>query len=83
MMDEVLPFISPCQPKRLKREECNVPIIFITAFQDAELRAQAMREGAVELLAKPFNHQPLLKLLRHTLRGERGGDGPARFAMAS
>src|SRR5580658_1546552 len=52
---------------RLKREECNVPSIFITAYDDAEIRAQAMREGAVEFLAKPFDHQLLLKMLRDTL----------------
>jgi FixJ family two-component response regulator len=52
---------------RLKEEECDVPIIFITAFDDAEIRAQAMKEGAVEFLAKPFDHQLLLKMLRGTL----------------
>jgi len=49
---------------RLKREECNVPIIFITAHGDARMRIQAMREGAVEFLAKPFDHQVLLKRVR-------------------
>jgi two-component system, LuxR family, response regulator FixJ len=52
---------------RLKKEECNIPIIFITAYDDAEIRAQAMKEGAVEFLAKPFDHQLLLKMLRDTL----------------
>ena len=52
---------------RLKRQECGVPIIFITAYDDAEIRAQAMKEGAVGLLAKPFDHLLLLKMLRHTL----------------
>ena len=52
---------------RLKQEECTVPIIFITAYEDAEVRAQAMKGGAVELLAKPFDHQLLLKILRGTL----------------
>jgi FixJ family two-component response regulator len=52
---------------RLKEEECNVPIIFITAFGDAKLRIQAMREGAVEFLAKPFDHQLLLKTVRAAL----------------
>jgi two-component system, LuxR family, response regulator FixJ len=42
---------------RLKQEGCNVPIIFITAYDNAEIRAQAMKEGAVEFLAKPFDHQ--------------------------
>jgi two-component system, LuxR family, response regulator FixJ len=68
---------------RLKQEECNVPIIFITAFDDAEIRAQAMTEGAVEFLAKPFDHQLLLKILRCTLDREKYGVGSPRFAIAS
>jgi two-component system response regulator FixJ len=68
---------------RLKQEECSVPIIFITAFDDAEMRAQAMKEGAVEFLAKPFDHRALLKMLRDTFEGETYGVRLARFAMAS
>jgi len=32
---------------RLKEDECNIPIIFITAHGDAGMRIRAMREGAV------------------------------------
>lgn len=53
----------------LRDQACNVPIIFITAYDDAEIRAQAMKEGAVEFLAKPLDHQQLLKMLRSTLDG--------------
>jgi FixJ family two-component response regulator len=52
---------------RLKEEEWNIPIIFITAHGDARMRIQAMREGAVEFLAKPFDHQLLLKTVRAAL----------------
>jgi len=52
---------------RLKDEECDIPIIFITAYGDARMRIQAMREGAVEFLAKPFDHQLLLKTVRTAL----------------
>jgi len=52
---------------RLKDEECDIPIIFITAYGDARMRIQAMREGAVELLAKPFDHHLLLKTVRAAL----------------
>ena len=52
---------------RLKDEGCNVPIIFITAHGDARMRIQAMRRGAVEFLAKPFDHQLLLKRVRAAL----------------
>jgi FixJ family two-component response regulator len=67
---------------RLKQEECNVPIIFMTACEDAELRAQAMNAGAVEFLAKPFDHQLLLKILRYTLDHETCGIGSPRFVIA-
>ena len=52
---------------KLKEEDCNVPIIFITAHGDARMRIQAMRRGAVEFLAKPFDHQLLLKRVRSAL----------------
>jgi FixJ family two-component response regulator len=52
---------------KLKEEECNVPIIFVTAHGDARMRIQAMRRGAVEFLAKPFDHQVLLKRVRAAL----------------
>ena len=52
---------------RLKEEECSVPIIFITAHGDARMRIRAMREGAVEFLAKPFDHHLLLKRVRAAL----------------
>jgi FixJ family two-component response regulator len=52
---------------RLKQEQCQVPIIFITAYDDAEIRAEALKEGAIEFLVKPFDHQLLLKMLRGIL----------------
>src|SRR5277367_3965919 len=52
---------------KLKEEECNVPIMFITAHGDARMRIQAMREGAVEFLTKPFDHHLLLKRVRAAL----------------
>jgi FixJ family two-component response regulator len=51
----------------LKDEQCDIPIIFITAYGDAKMRIQAMREGAVEFLEKPFDHQLLLKTVRAAL----------------
>ena len=52
---------------RLKDEQCDIPIIFVTAYGDAGMRIEAMREGAVEFLAKPFDHQLLLKAVRAAL----------------
>jgi FixJ family two-component response regulator len=58
---------------RLKQEERKVPIIFVTAFDDAEIRAQAMNEGAAGFLVKPFDHHLLLKMLRGIVDGETFG----------
>ena len=52
---------------RLKEEECDIPIIFITAYGDGRMRIRAMREGAVEFLAKPLDHQLLLRTVRAAL----------------
>ena len=49
---------------RLKADGCKIPIIFITAHGDARVRIQAMREGAVEFLMKPFDDQVLLSRVR-------------------
>jgi two-component system, LuxR family, response regulator FixJ len=68
---------------RLKQEGCTIPIIFITAYDDAEIRAQAMKEGAVEFLTKPFDHQLLLKMLRGYLDSATCRVGSSRFAIAS
>jgi len=52
---------------KLKEEDCDIRIIFITADGDAGTRIQAMRAGAVEFLTKPFDHQCLLKILQAAL----------------
>lgn len=68
IVDIRMPKMSGLQLQvRLKEEGCSVPIIFITAHGDARMRIRAMREGAVEFLAKPFNHQLLLRRIRTAL----------------
>jgi FixJ family two-component response regulator len=51
----------------LKAERCRIPIIFITAHGDAEMRIHAMREGAVEFLSKPFDDAVLLDIVHAAL----------------
>ena len=47
----------------------GVPIIIVTAFPDAALRAQVERLGSAVLLAKPFRPEELLTLVRARLPG--------------
>ncbi len=66
--DILVPKMSGLQLQaRFKEEKCDIPIIFITAYGDARMRIQAMREGAVEFFTKPFDHQLLLKTVRAAL----------------
>jgi FixJ family two-component response regulator len=51
----------------LNAEHCRIPIIFITAHGDERMRLQARREGAVEFLSKPFDHEVLLDSVRAAL----------------
>jgi FixJ family two-component response regulator len=52
---------------RLNAEQIRIPTIFITAHGDARMRMQALRAGAVEFLAKPFDDQVLLESVRAAL----------------
>jgi FixJ family two-component response regulator len=51
----------------LKAKRCRIPIIFLTAHGDAEMRALAMRDGAVEFLTKPFSDAVLLENIHSAL----------------
>src|ERR1700719_1663542 len=53
---------------KLKAEQCPIPIIFITAHGDAKMRIQAMRDGAVEFLTKPFNNAVLLEMVHAAVK---------------
>ena len=54
---------------KLKAERCRIPIIFITAHGEAKMRTQAMRDGAVKFLAKPFDNTVLLEAVHAALEG--------------
>src|SRR5258707_560360 len=52
---------------QLNAERCRIPIIFITAHGDEKMRMQALRAGAVEFMAKPFDDGVLLESVRAAL----------------
>jgi FixJ family two-component response regulator len=49
---------------RLNAERRRMPIVFITAHGDESMKMQALRAGAVEFLAKPFDEDVLLDCVR-------------------
>lgn len=54
---------------KLKADRCRIPIIFITAHGNAKMQTQALREGALKFLAKPFDNTVLLEALHAAIEG--------------
>jgi FixJ family two-component response regulator len=64
LLDLAMPGMSGLElQRRLAAEGRRLPIIFITAHDNPEVRAQALRGGAVAFLPKPFNEQALLSAI--------------------
>jgi FixJ family two-component response regulator len=53
---------------KLNADRCRIPTIFITAHGDEKMRMQALRAGAVEFMAKPFDDEALLESVRAALK---------------
>jgi FixJ family two-component response regulator len=56
---------------RLKVEQCGIPIIFITARGDIPLAVSAMKEGASDFFAKPFEGGAFMAAVEHALEKNR------------
>lgn len=52
---------------RLNADHQRIPIVFLTAHGDEDIRLQAMRAGAVEFMTKPFDDEVLLGCVRAAL----------------
>ena len=72
MLDVRLPGLSGLDLQReLVRTEAPIPIIFITGHGDIPMSVRAIKEGAVEFLAKPFRDQDLLDAIQQALEIDR------------
>jgi FixJ family two-component response regulator len=56
---------------RLIRDGVDIPVIFLSAYGDVPMTVRAMRNGAVDFLEKPFNHQNLIDTVHHCLEIRR------------
>jgi DNA-binding NtrC family response regulator len=55
----------------LVREECpSMPVIMVTAYYSKEMAVEALRMGALDYIAKPFDTQKLLDLVHKTLKSQ-------------
>lgn len=58
--------------RELAAADYGIPIVFITCYEDAESRGQAIQAGAVAFLSKPFKDEQLLRTVRSALRIDDG-----------
>lgn len=61
IVDVAMPGLSGLELQdRLASDGCPLPIIFITALDDAHVQTQALAAGASGFLSKPFDDEELL-----------------------
>jgi two-component system, LuxR family, response regulator FixJ len=54
--------------KHLAEIGCNIPIVFITGHGDIPMAVEAVRQGAVDFLQKPFEDQELVDRINEALK---------------
>ena len=69
VLDVAMPGMSgPDLQRELARRSEKIPIVFMTAHRDENVRPRLIEEGAVECLFKPFSASALLEALNTALR---------------
>jgi FixJ family two-component response regulator len=67
-----MPAMSGLQVQAALRARGNeVPIVFISAHADVPVAVQAMKEGAIDLLEKPFSEPVLLETVQRVVERDR------------
>jgi FixJ family two-component response regulator len=69
ILDVAMPGMSgPDLQRELKIRRQEIPIVFITAHRDENIRPRLLEQGAVECLFKPFSDTALLEALNAALQ---------------
>src|SRR5215469_3936309 len=68
ILDMRMPGMSGIELQRkLAASRYEIPVIFITAYEEEGMRAQALRNGVGALLVKPFGEQALVNAVNEAL----------------
>ena len=72
VLDVRMPGVDgPDLQRRLKADGVDIPIVFLTGHGDVRTGVEAMKEGAVDFLEKPFEDTRLLEVVRPSLSRAR------------
>ena|SRR2546425_943363 len=85
ILDVRLPGMDGLELQRqLAATQSRVPIIFVTAYGDETVQAQARQAGAVAFLSKPFSDAALLKSIHVALQSfQRNGTDAVQRGRAT
>jgi FixJ family two-component response regulator len=56
--------------RKLATNHCEIPVVFVTAHGDEDVRARALNAGAVDYLLKPFSEEALLNAIDSALKSK-------------
>jgi len=69
VLDIRMPAMSGLELQQVLRErQLRLPVIFITGHGDVAMAVQAMKDGALDFLEKPFKDQQLLDAIARAMR---------------
>ena len=68
VLDMTLPDLNGLDlQEQLAADRIDMPIIFITGYDDVPTAVKAMKTGAVAFLTKPFHGEALLSAIQHAI----------------
>ena len=68
LLDVKMPGIDGMEVlKRVKETDPHLPVVLITAYAEISASVAAMRAGAFDYLAKPFDHSEVIRMVRAAL----------------
>ena len=68
---------------KLKEMGARIPIVFISGHGDIAMAVNAIKDGAVDFVQKPYHEQQLLDAIDEALRRDAAQRAPARRPAGS
>jgi len=65
--------------KKLAEVHCPLPIIFVTGHGDVSIAVEAMRQGAIDFVQKPYREHDLLEKVKQALKLDRDQQESLRY----
>jgi FixJ family two-component response regulator len=79
LLDVMMPGMSGLELQALLRvQDCRLPVMFLTGRSDIAMAVEAMRNGAVDFVEKPFQNDDLVRRVRRAIaQGAQPAPQPA------